>query len=56
MSHFYEDGYVVGETRKDDPTYDVRYDMADAARRGKTPFAEFKRGMNDALDGKPRSP
>jgi hypothetical protein len=50
----YEDGYQIGEIRREDPTYDVRYDMGEHAKRGT--MAEFKRGLNDALDGKDATP
>ena len=50
----YEDGYLVGTIRRDDPSYDVRWDMADAAKRGE--FAEFKRGLEDGFDGKEPTP
>jgi hypothetical protein len=50
----YEDGYLTGTLRKEDDTIDVRYAMADAAKSGD--FAAFKRGMEDALDGKPPTP
>lgn len=49
MNHDYEDGRVVGRIRRDDPTYDVRYDMAEAAKRGKAAFADFKRGLEDGM-------
>jgi hypothetical protein len=50
----YENGYSVGNLRRHDPSYDVRWDMADAAKRGG--FAEFKRGLEDGFDGKPKNP
>lgn len=49
-SEDYEDGLIVGRLRRADPTYDVRYDMADAARRGKEAFAQFKRGLEAGMD------
>ena len=33
---------------------DVRYDFADAAKRGV--FTDYKRGFDDAFDGKERQP
>jgi hypothetical protein len=50
----YEDGYTIGTFRRDESTYDVRFDMAFHAKHGT--LAEFKRGMNDALDGKDETP
>jgi hypothetical protein len=47
-------GYNVGEIRREDSTYDVRYDMADAAKE--RCLKDFKRGMTDALDGNERTP
>jgi hypothetical protein len=54
MTTPYNQGYVVGLVRKDDDTVDVRWDFADAAKSGKPFFDEFKRGFDDAFDGKPR--
>ena len=45
----YELGYDIGVIRAGDPTYDVRFDMADAAREGKAYFAEFKAGLEAAM-------
>lgn len=50
----YDQGYEVGVWRKDHDDYDVRWDFADAAKAGI--FDEFKRGFNDAFDGRERQP
>jgi hypothetical protein len=46
----YSDGYAVGQIRREDPWYDVRWDLVDAAKAGV--FDDFKRGLEDGFDGK----
>lgn len=47
----YDEGFAIGKIwRRDDPTYDVRYDLAAAARAGTDYFAEFKRGLTDGMN------
>jgi hypothetical protein len=50
----YNEGYDLGQLRRRDAVVDVRYDLADAAKRGV--FAEFKRGFDDGFDGKDKQP
>lgn len=50
----YEEGYQSGTMRREDPTYDCRWDLADAAKRNV--FAEFKRGLADGIEGKDPTP
>jgi len=45
----YEEGLIVGRIRRKDQTYDVRYDMARAAKRGEQAFADFKRGLEAGM-------
>jgi hypothetical protein len=44
----YQEGYHLGEYRRDNPDFDPRWDFADAARAGV--FDEFKRGFMDGMD------
>jgi hypothetical protein len=50
----YEEGYICGEIRREDPQYDPRWDFADAAKAGT--FAEFKRGFGDGFNGREPAP
>ena len=50
----YAEGYELGKYRNANESYDVRWDFADAAKAGV--FDEFRRGFEDALDGKEASP
>lgn len=50
MNDHYMEGYNLGQLRREDDTYDPRWDFADAAKGGH--FAEFKRGFEDGFDGK----
>lgn len=50
----YDDGYTLGLYRNANEGYDARWDFADAAKAGV--FDDFKRGFEDALDGKVRTP
>lgn len=55
MNAAYTTGYNLGQYRRENE-YDPRWDFADAAKAGKTYFAEFKRGFGDGFDGKEESP
>lgn len=51
----YDEGHSIGTFMKEqraagDFSYDVRWDLADAAKQGKEYFAEFKRGLEAGLD------
>jgi hypothetical protein len=46
----YTAGYACGQIRREDDTYDPRWDFADAAKAGT--FADFKAGFEDGFDGK----
>jgi len=50
----YDEGYTMGQYRRDVPDYDPRWDFADAAKQGV--FDEFKRGFGDGFDGKEPAP
>jgi hypothetical protein len=50
----YDEGYRCGLYRRSSDTYDPRWDFADAAKAGT--FKEFKRGFEDAFDGKEPMP
>ena len=50
----YNDGYDMGLYRSANDDYDPRFDFAAAAKAGI--FAEFKRGFEDGMDGKERTP
>jgi hypothetical protein len=49
----YDEGYTLGEYRREHDDYDPRWDFADAARNGD--FAEFKRGFEAGFDGEERA-
>jgi hypothetical protein len=44
----YDEGYTMGQFRRDNSDYDPRWDFADAAKRGE--FDEFKRGFEDGFN------
>ena len=48
----YEDGYAMGQYRREHDDYDPRWDFADVAREGKEAFAEYKRGFIDGMEGR----
>lgn len=50
----YENGYTLGQYRRDNDDYDPRWDFADAVKEGI--FADFKRGFEDGFDGRERTP
>lgn len=52
----YEFGHDMGVYRRDNPDYDPRHDFADAAKLGRQPFADFKRGFEDGFDAKEPAP
>jgi hypothetical protein len=54
MNTAYDEGFKLGLLRKEDSDMDVRWDFADASKRGV--FTEYKRGFDDAFGGKERQP
>jgi hypothetical protein len=50
----YNEGYNMGQFRRENDDYDPRWDFADAAREGV--FAEFKRGFEDGFNNRKAQP
>lgn len=50
----YDQGFTMGQYRREHDNYDSRMDFAQAAKEGT--FKEFKRGFEDGFDGKDASP
>lgn len=50
----YDEGFTLGQYRREHDNYDPRMDFAQAAKEGT--FKEFKRGFEDGFDGKDPTP